>query len=74
MTAEEFFQLGQEPPTQFLRFAPDLAVEVISPSQRPKGIRAKVQDWFAGGARQVWLVYPVTRNPGSLAGRRKALP
>jgi Uma2 family endonuclease len=53
---------GQAPPVQFLPFAPDLAVEVISPSQRPKGIRAKVQDWFGGGARCVWLVYPATRN------------
>jgi Uma2 family endonuclease len=25
-------------------------------------MRAKVQDWFAGGARQVWLVYPATHN------------
>jgi Uma2 family endonuclease len=53
---------GQAPPVQFMPFAPDLAVEVISPTQRPKGIRAKVQDWFAGGARCVWLVYPASRN------------
>jgi Uma2 family endonuclease len=53
---------GQAPPPEFLPFAPDLAVEVISPSQRPKQIREKVQDWFDGGARRVWLVYPRTRN------------
>ncbi len=53
---------GQPPPPKFLQFAPDLAVEVISPSQRPGAIREKVKDWFAGGARQVWLVYPRTRN------------
>ncbi len=53
---------GQVPPDTFLQFAPDLAVEVISPSQRPKQIREKVQDWFAGGARRVWLFYPRTCN------------
>jgi len=53
---------GQVAPDTFMQFAPDLAVEVISPSQRPKGIREKVQDWFAGGARRVWLFYPRTCN------------
>jgi len=53
---------GQVPPDTFLQFAPDLAVEVISPSQRPKQIREKVRDWFGGGARQVWLFYPRTAN------------
>ena len=36
--------------------APDLAVEVLSPSNTPAGIRAKVADYFAAGARRVWLV------------------
>ena len=53
---------GQAPLEKFLPFAPDLAVEVISPSERPKQIREKVQDWFAGGARRVWLFYPTIRN------------
>jgi Uma2 family endonuclease len=56
MTAEEFFELD----------IPDgkaeLPIEVISPSERPKRIREKVQDWFAGGALRVWLFYPRTRN------------
>jgi Uma2 family endonuclease len=53
---------GQAPHQKFVPFAPDLAVEVISPSQRPKGIREKVRDFFAGGARRVWLFYPATRT------------
>lgn len=60
---------GQPPPETFLPFAPDLAVEVISPSQRPKQVREKVQDWFAGGARRVWLIYPRTRNVYVLRSR-----
>jgi len=53
---------GQALPEAFLPFAPDLAVEVISPSERTKQIREKVRNWFAGGARRVWLVYPRSRN------------
>jgi Uma2 family endonuclease len=49
-------------PETFCPFAPDLAVEVISPSQRPKAVREKVRSWFAAGTRQVWLLYPVTRT------------
>jgi Uma2 family endonuclease len=53
---------GQDLPETWWQFAPDLVVEVISPSERPKYIREKVRDWFAGGARRVWLFYPRTRN------------
>lgn len=38
--------------------APDLAVEVLSPSNTPEGIRAKVADYLAAGTRQVWVVDP----------------
>ena len=40
------------------RAAPDLAVEVISPSNRPGDIRAKVADYLAAGTRLVWVVDP----------------
>jgi Uma2 family endonuclease len=53
---------GQALPKKFWPSAPDLAVEVISPSQRPKGVREKVRSWFAAGVRQVWLLYPSTRT------------
>lgn len=38
--------------------APDLAVEVISPSNTPREIDQRVSDYFAAGCRRVWLVYP----------------
>ncbi len=38
--------------------APDLAVEIISPSERPGKIHKKLGDYFRSGVRQVWLVYP----------------
>jgi len=37
---------------------PDLAVEILSPSNTPAGIHAKVADYLAAGTRLVWLVDP----------------
>lgn len=42
--------------------APDLAVEVVSPSQSPERLHAKVADYLAAGTRMVWLVDPETRT------------
>jgi Uma2 family endonuclease len=42
--------------------APDLAVEVLSPSNRPAEIHAKVADYLAAGCPLIWLVDPETRS------------
>lgn len=36
--------------------APDLAVEVLSPSNTPASMHAKVADYLAAGTRRVWVV------------------
>jgi len=38
--------------------APDLAVEVRSPSETPVSLHAKVADYLAAGTRLVWIVDP----------------
>jgi Uma2 family endonuclease len=38
------------------RGAPDLAVEVISPSETYTMIRGKLKEYFQYGVKQVWLV------------------
>ena len=38
--------------------APDLAVEVISPSETPSAIRNKIDAYLTAGTKQVWAVYP----------------
>jgi Uma2 family endonuclease len=56
-------RLGSAPlPKKFWPFAPDLAVEVVSPSDTAESIQERIRDWLAGGARRVWLVYPGTRT------------
>ena len=46
---------------QILDQVPDLAVEVLSPSNRPKEMKRKRRDYFAGGAKLVWYVDPEKR-------------
>ena len=51
-----------EAPDGYLPLAPDLAVEVISPNDRPRDIREKVADWLNAGTRLVWVIYPASRT------------
>jgi len=46
----------------FLEGAPELAVEVVSPSDRPKAVADKVREWLEGGAEAVWVVHPRART------------
>lgn len=50
------------PPAGFAEFAPDLAVEVLSPSDRAGDVLAKVADWITAGTLLVWLVDPSRRE------------
>ena len=42
----------------FAELAPDLAVEVLSPSDRPGRVQAKVTDYLRTGVPLVWVVDP----------------
>lgn len=60
-------------PEGYIDLTPDLAVEVVSPSDTASAIQAKVEDWLRAGTRLVWVVYPETRSVavyGSLADVR----
>ena len=48
-------------PRGFAELAPDLAVEVLSPGDRPGEVLAKVADWLTAGTRLVWVVDPERR-------------
>ena len=47
--------------SRFFEGAPDLAVEILSPSNRPGEMRAKVAEYLSAGARLVWVVDPERR-------------
>jgi Uma2 family endonuclease len=41
---------------------PDLAVEVVSPSDRAGELLAKVRDWLAAGCHVVWVADPTSQT------------
>jgi len=42
--------------------APDLAIEVLSPSNTVREMERKRREYFAAGVRQVWMVEPIKRR------------
>ena len=59
-----FIRLDRVPhpmPVGYGELAPDLVVEVLSPSDRPGEVLAEVGDWLSAGSRLVWLVDPERR-------------
>lgn len=46
----------------FLELAPDLAVEIVSPSERMTNVRAKARAYLDAGVRLVWIVQPEGRR------------
>ena len=42
----------------FAKGAPDLAVEIFSPSDNVRQLMRKVKQYFAAGTHTVWIVYP----------------
>lgn len=49
-------------PVAYAELAPDLAVEVLSPGDRPGETLEKVADWLKAGTRLVWVVDPGRRQ------------
>ncbi len=49
-------------PMDIWSFAPDLAVEVISPSERHNKVERKISDYFEAGVRQVWKIVPESKT------------
>lgn len=49
-------------PIGYLPFAPDLAVEIVSPSDRAEEIQAKVHDYLSAGTQLVLVAYSRTRS------------
>ena len=48
-------------PDGYGEFAPEIAVEVRSPGDRPGAVLAKVGDWLDAGSHLVWVVDPARR-------------
>jgi Uma2 family endonuclease len=49
-------------PEGYWAIAPDLVVEVVSPSDSASEVQSKVADWLEAGCQLVWVVYPDTQT------------
>jgi len=68
---------NEAPPVGYVRIAPDLAVEVLSPNDLAYETDRKVEEYLRAGVRLVWVVNPDTRTvliyrgDGTIAGLRE---
>ncbi|MFB3891246.1 MAG: Uma2 family endonuclease [Phycisphaerae bacterium] len=49
-------------PKAFISFPPDIAVEVISPSDSLLDVDEKIEQWLTAGTAMVWIVNPRSRT------------
>ena len=49
-------------PDRLVEVAPDLAVEVISPSNQATDMHRKIRQLLAAGTALIWIVHPETRT------------
>ncbi len=49
-------------PDDYFEGAPDLAVEVVSPSHSAQDLEVKVEQYLHSGSKQVWVLYPNTKR------------
>jgi Uma2 family endonuclease len=67
-------RVEKAPISKSYRFgAPDLVVEVNSPSDNMKKIDRKIQQWLSAGARIVWSVDPKTRTVTVYEGSERVM-
>lgn len=55
-------RVPQPLPRGFAHFAPDLAVEVLSPDDRPGEVLEKVAEYLTAGTVLVWIIDPDRRQ------------
>jgi Uma2 family endonuclease len=55
-------RVPQVPLRAYFDGAPDLAVEVLSPEDRPWRVAVKVREWIQAGCAEVWVVNPVAQT------------
>ena len=70
-----FFGIERMPtrPSGYAEIAPDLAVEIRSPDDRPGRRREKIRAYLAAGTRLVWDVNPEDRSVTVYAGNQRGV-
>lgn len=46
----------------YLKTAPDLAVEIVSPNDEAEDLEIKIGDYRKAGVRLIWIIFPIART------------
>jgi len=58
-----FVRIGRNlPPNELPEGAPNLVIEVVSPTDTAHEMHRRISDFFAAGSMRVWVVYPEERE------------
>jgi Uma2 family endonuclease len=66
-------RLSAKLPKGFHEGPPDLAVEVLSPEDRPGYVQTKIRDWLDSGCLAVWIVDPADQTVTVHEGTKEPL-
>lgn len=62
VTAEQMRGLTAEEKEHFFHLTPVFIIEVLSPSDNPRALKEKMEEWIANGAQLGWLIDPRKRQ------------
>jgi Uma2 family endonuclease len=68
---ERFPEEGEDKSSRW-HIAPDLAVEVVSPTDDYEDVQEKITEYFTFGVRQVWIVSPESKTLTFYHSRKQA--
>ncbi len=60
-------------PDSYFEGAPELAIEVVSPSDSAEDLEIKTKQYLQNGSRQVWILYPKTQTVHVFSGGTAAI-
>jgi len=55
-------RIEETPEDGYFEGAPELAVDIVSPSDPAEDLQIKVRQYLSAGAKQVWVLYPKTKD------------
>ena len=65
---------GERIPKGWIKIAPDLAVEVVSPKDRVSELDVKVDEYLKAGVKLIWIIYPETMKVQVWRGDGSVIP
>jgi Uma2 family endonuclease len=64
-------RMNAQPQPGFLESAPDLCIEILSPSNRASRMQQKVTEYLDAGARLVWVIDPARKTATEYRSRNE---